>query len=763
MVAVVAGGDGCRAGELGTCESSGPIGAQISHGDADRSWEKTKRMQRWAAPVVIGPVGVLYTAGGRSHDRGDTWESCGAVVVADLARAGRVYAAEDATRPDGEEVRLLRVSDDHGETWHATGAILNTSSSEGGWLKPLFCVHPADPAVLYAGGVVRDEQGFWVVQTLYRSDDGGDTWAVQETGLAIQALVGDPRHRDHLYAVDRKALWHSADGGRTWESRGPVPRINLTRLAVHPQDGQWMFVGGARGDAWRSVDGGRHWQALDLRTSRVVPHPHDPEHWLMVSWYGALLRTMDGGASWEPTGPQEEVVSPWGLAVTADGSLCLGAGRKYSRHLYDPTLYRSSNHGADWTAEEPLVPRDVSRPFEWLHADPRQSHLFIGYVGYPVGLVRSEDGGATWEQVLLEEGGEAYRVYDSTQIPLPIAATGSTGEVYYAIDPRPQVLYRSDDSGRTWVRRGDALAVFALHPVDADMLVAYSGDRGVIASEDGGITWEARGPGPDGGQEAITRLVVSPGSTMRLYAVAGDGFHASSDSGSTWTRLRRLSDTRVHRIILDPSDSDHLLLVSPAELLETRDQGATWASLSPDAALDPTDPSFLYAATPWGVYRRYLPDPGTAVAAEPGRLPTAVRLWQNFPNPFNTGTVLCYTLAHRAQVSPVFSELHFAGEGLDIVQAALRRAVQVVAFVPVLAASAGMSQVLSPLPLQTGNAWCRGYIFETTSRIVVADQPWLMVTGDSSIACNRVLWVEPNTEDMGDRWSDGNQVRKYTT
>ena len=182
MVAVVAGGDGCRAGELGTCESSGPIGAQISHGDADRSWEKTKRMQRWAAPVVIGPDGVLYTAGGRSHDRGDTWESCGAVVVADLARAGRVYAAEDATRPDGEEVRLLRVSDDHGETWHATGAILNTSSSEGGWLKPLFCVHPADPAVLYAGGVVRDEQGYvtpWdPIENIRPSTEAEQPWYV---------------------------------------------------------------------------------------------------------------------------------------------------------------------------------------------------------------------------------------------------------------------------------------------------------------------------------------------------------------------------------------------------------------------------------------------------------------------------------------------------------------------------------------------------------------------------------------------------------
>ena len=617
--------------------------------DGGREWERTSRMGRWGAPVAIGPDGVIYTAGGCSHDGGDTWVSCGAVVAADLVRAGRVYTTEDDSRPGGEEVRLLRVSDDHGQTWRDTEAILNSTETKGGWGKPIIWIHPAGPEVIYAGGVVRNDQFYYVVQTLYFSVDGGDTWTVRETDLAIQALVGDPRHRDHLYALDRNAVWHSTDGGRTWESRGRVPSTKLNRLAVHPQDGQRVFAWERGRYAWHSVDGGRHWEALDSRTNSVVPHPGDPEHWLMVSADGALLRTTDGGASWLPTGPREETVFPWGLDVTADGDVCVGAGRRHSSYLYDPLLYRSRNHGAAWTREEPLVPPDISRPFGWLHANPHQANLFLAYGWYPVGLVRSEDGGSTWEQVLLEEGGEAFRVYESTQLPPQISASGSAGDVYYTIDPRPQVLYRSDDWGREWQRRADGLTIFAVHPVDPDLLVAHSEARGVVASEDGGITWEEQGRGPNSGQATITRMALSPGPPMRLYAVAGDGFHVSVDGGATWTRLRRLSDTRVHRIILDPSDRDHIVLVSPTELLETPDQGATWESL----VLDPTDPSLLYAATPWGVYRRHSPDSGTAVAIGSDQLPTAVHLSQNYPNPFNARTTLHYTLAQRARVSLV--------------------------------------------------------------------------------------------------------------
>jgi len=567
-----------------------------------------------------------------------------------------VYTVDYDTWSSGEAVRLLRMSDDYGETWRDTDAILEISAAGRLWMSHFIWGHPADPAVLYAGGIVRSDQGLWVVQTLYRSADGGDTWQVRETDLGIQALAGDPRHGDHLYALDRKALWHSADQGQTWESRSSVPRVSLDRLAVHPADGQRLFAWQNMGKAWRSMDGGRHWLALDQAVSRLTPHPHDPEHWLMVSAEGALLRTSDGGASWEPTGPREEAVAAWGVAVTADGELCVGAGRRNSDYLHDPVLYRSSTQGADWTADEPLVPPDASRPFEWLHANPHRPDLLMAYVGWPVGLMRSEDGGSSWEQVLLDEEGEAYRVYG---LP-PFAASGSSGEVYYAIDPATQILYRSDDWGRRWERRGDGLAVFAVHPTDPDAIVAYSGDRGVVSSDDGGITWEERGPGPGFGEMAIAGMAFRPGSPNRVYAVTRDGLYTSTDDGNTSTELRALAGTRVRRIELDPRDGDHMVLVSSDELLETRDHGATWVSLGLDpvavpyffdAVIDPGDPSLLYAATPWGVYRLHRPDPGTAVAVESDRLPTGLCLSQNYPNPFNAGTVLRVALPRGDRVS----------------------------------------------------------------------------------------------------------------
>lgn len=62
-----------------------------------------------------------------------------------------------------------------------------------------------------------------------------------------------------------------------------------------------------------------------------------------------------------------------------------------------------------------------------------------------------------------------------------------------------------------------------------------------------------------------------------------------------------------------------------------------------DVVVDPLQPQFLYAATPWGLYRSNRATPRTSIEEE-HTLPTAFALAQNYPNPFNPSTAIRYQI-----------------------------------------------------------------------------------------------------------------------
>ena len=296
-----------------------------------------------------------------------------------------------------------------------------------------------------------------------------------------------------------------------------------------------------------------------------------------------------GGAIWQLLGP----------APLISGSTILG-GRTPSVAV-DPgdpnTLYigaalggvwKSADAGATWT---PLTDDQPSLAMGWVVVDPTDSNVVYAGTGeqdnsgdsyYGAGVLRSLDGGATWDRL----GEDAFVRPDG----------GSAHISRIVIDPNsPEVVY-------------------------------VASNLGLFKSSDRGETWDLKLSGKIPDNAAVTELVMDPTDSSILYAgvavpssATNKGIYKSTDFGETWTLLDiGLPQPSISRISIGISRSNPLILyaaVNNASMssdiwrLKTTDGGETWTTLpscsgsgcgqgsyNSAVAVDPNNPDIVYQA-----------------------------------------------------------------------------------------------------------------------------------------------------------------------
>ncbi len=192
----------------------------------------------------------------------------------------------------------------------------------------------------------------------------------------------------------------------------------------------------------------------------------------------------------------------------------------------------------------------------------------------PLGLILSRDGGRTWTQRSLGGVADLHA----------LTVAGGDRPALLAWDAISSVLLRSDDGGATWqtlpsealAATGGVLALDA-HPSDPERVFAATA-RGLWRSDDGGATW-----GP-------TELMGSPVTAVRrlgdrtlwAFAIGPDrGLQRSDDGGAAWTRVASEIGTDAYVTAIAGSADDALVFVatSTADVLRSDDGGATWTPM----------------------------------------------------------------------------------------------------------------------------------------------------------------------------------------
>lgn len=241
-------------------------------------------------------------------------------------------------------------------------------------------VAPDDPETLQLG----------THEGLFRSVDGGMSWKHASLAGSDAMNLAQPS-ASTMWAAGHNVLSRSADGGATWKDVRPsgLPGLDVHGFAVDPRDPTRLLAAIAGQGLFRSTDGGKSFALVSREVGPGVMSLAILPNGRMLAGdmsTNALVLSGDGGKTWKPL----IEASVMGLAVNpADPRQVLASG---------PGVLLSSDGGARW--RQTLQVPAGSGPIAWSRSNPRTAYV----VGLDRSLHRSTDGGATWSQVVAEEG-----------------------------------------------------------------------------------------------------------------------------------------------------------------------------------------------------------------------------------------------------------------------------------------------------------------------------------------------------------------------
>src|SRR5262249_7379001 len=135
-------------------------------------------------------------------------------------------------------------------------------------------IDPKTPSVIYAGVVyTRPDGSGFTLDGVFRSSDGGSTWAPADHGLPIDiytnvSLVINPVTPTTLYAAiggsETSGVYETTDGGASWTAvnNGLPFNIPVGALAIDPSTPTTLYALTAHG-MFKSTDGGGNWVAAN--------------------------------------------------------------------------------------------------------------------------------------------------------------------------------------------------------------------------------------------------------------------------------------------------------------------------------------------------------------------------------------------------------------------------------------------------------------------------------------------------------------------
>ena len=460
---------------------------------------------------------------------------------------------------------------------------------------------PGNPAVVWAGTQTAG---------VFRSADGGVTWAERNSGLVgrdITVIAIDPLQPSTVYVAIGASVFKSTNDGTSWASSSSglfAGGARITDLAVDPQNPSILYAS-STSDAvnpslgvQKSVNGGSSWAdsgGVSLGTKNVYALALDRQDPLIVYAGGffdnsdrPLFKSANGGASWVPV---SEGLT--GFSIDAIATDPLVSGTLLVSRV--GSIRRSTNGGLTWSGATGL-------PFSTIGGAIVYERNSSNNVWYATSddVYRSTNGGAAWTAAKI--GGKRVNGLDVNGQGLVVAGTRDSG------------IYRRLPGASAWLESNSGLRaarVLAIAADDSGVVHAGTDTTGMFRSLDHGQTWER--PSTQFLRSRVLAVAIDPDDPSVVYAGldGGGGFYKSTDGGTRWGNQAFLS--RVYAIAVDPSVTTTIYAGTDSGVSRSGDGGNSFQPSSSglpsftavlSLAVDPVSPMTVFAALSGnGVYR----------------------------------------------------------------------------------------------------------------------------------------------------------------
>ncbi len=401
--------------------------------------------------------------------------------------------------------------------------------------------HPADTATLYVGA---PSGGFW------KTTDHGVTWEDLSSGfteLGVSSIVIHPTDHDTIYVgtgdrdgsdVPGYGVWRSTDGGQTWASRNSgMGNRYVHVLLIHPDSPDTLIAATNGARLYRSTDAGANW-SFSTTGSTIKDmqfKPGDPDIMYgggyITSSQVTFSRSTNNGASWSTvsSGLPSSGMYRMAIAVSEDEPTWVYVMAGGPSGLVG--IYRSTNSGVSFST------RMTSPNILGWNSDA------------------SDVGGQTWyDHVLVADPNDASTVYagginiwkstnGGTSFSLSAHWTGSGGgddvhadHHYFLYSQSTNVLYNGNDGGvyyttdggTDWIEISSGLSISQLYKVGQaqtrrDLIISGYQDNGTSVMDHSGFTTEIGGDGME--------CLIDPGDDDYMYGALYNGIIRRSDDG----------------------------------------------------------------------------------------------------------------------------------------------------------------------------------------------------------------------------------------
>ena len=573
----------------------------------------------YAGTGEVNIRGNVVTGNGlyKSVDAGKTWAFSG---LADSQAIGRIII--DPNNPNIVFVAALG----HPFGDNAERGVFKSTDGGVTWRKVLFVddktgasdvrFDPTNSKTIWAG-MWQAYRKPWLMESggpgggLYKSVDGGETWARQSGGGLPEGVLGriniaptsDPMRVYAMIEAAKGGLYRTDDGGKTWALINDKNDYRqrawyFNGVFADPKTPSTVYVLNTR--AYKSTDAGKTFKALK------TPHGDNHELWIDPSNPTRIINSNDGGADISVDGAttwtsvqNQPTAQFYHIAADNDFPFHILGAQQDNSTIEIATAGRSGGVGIeDWW--------DVGGGESgYVVPDPGDSNIVYAS-GYGAEITRYDHRTGEkrqitpWPRNTMGWAPKDLKYRFQWTAPILLSAHAPHA-LYFAA----QVLFRSTDQGQSWTVISPDLT--------RDDPSKQQASGGPITKDNTSV--ETYG--------TIFSVAESPKAQGLIWVGSDDGLvHLTRDDGAHWEDVtpKALPEwATVDTIEPDPRDPGTAYVAADRHRLDdfkpyafiTHDFGKTWAlitdGLPTDAYVhvvraDPTVAGLLYAGDEKGVY-----------------------------------------------------------------------------------------------------------------------------------------------------------------